>query len=296
MLIDKLKTESEVNNNERDAFKTKSQVQIDDLHKQLHTITNELKAKNELIKEQENKIESMNKQNTNEIQMLHNKNTQLISKYNKEIKELSEQKEALISKHREEIDRITFQHTIQVNEIQLKLDSQISELKLDNIHLNERIDMYDHKINACVVMFDDVVSSVNELSDSLLIKDNNNNNNNEDDSNNNSINDNITKIKSGILTKLIAIQNKNSTFKHELRNIITKQPNDNSLNSTMIASVSKNSVKKLLASTSVINNRYISTMSKRGTIKSNSNNSTGRTSIMKKSVSQKLIITANNKK
>ena len=300
MLVDKIKNENEVNNNERNAFITKSQIQIDELHTQLNAVNNELKTKNEVIKELQSRIENINKQNKNEIQVINNKNAEVVSKCNKEIKELNEQKEALVSKHREEIDRITFQHTIQINEMQLKLDSQISELKLDNIHLNERIDAYDSKINSCVVMFEDVVNGINELSDSLLIKqgnNDNNNGNNGDDSDSSS--NNITKIKSSILTKLIAIQSKHTSFKNELRNIITTKPNnDNSLNSTAITAVSK----KLLPSTNGGNsNRYISTTLKRNTIKTtttttNSVNTSRRSPFLRKSISQKIIITANNKK
>lgn len=308
MLVDKIKNENEVNRNERIAFITKSQIQIDELHTQLNAVHNELKTKNEVIKELQSRIESINKQNKNEMQVITNKNAEVVSKYSKDIKELSEQKEALVSKHREEIDRITFQHTIQVNEMQLKLDSQISELKLDNIHLNERIDVYDSKINSCVAMFDDVVSGINELSDSLLIKQSNNDNNNGnsgDDSNSNS-SSNVAKLKSSILTKLIAIQSKNTSFKNELRNIITTKPNnDNSLNSTAITAISKNSVKKLLPCTnggsSSSSSRYTSTTLKRNPIKTttttiNSVNTSRRSPFLRKSISQKIIITANNKK
>ena len=299
MLVDKLKNENEVNSNERDAFITKSQIQIDELHTQLNAVNNELKAKNEVIKELQNKIESINKQNKNEMQVIHNKNAEVVRKCNKDIKELSEQKEALVSKHREEIDRITFQHTIQVNEMQLKLDAQISELKLDNIHLNERIDVYDSKINSCVIMFDDVVSGINELSDSLLTKQESNSGDDSDSNSNSS--SNMAKLKSAILTKLIAIQSKNTSFKNELRNIIiTKPNNDNSLNSTAITAVSKNSVKKLLPSTNgSSSSRYISTTLKRNTIKTTTTNSvnlSGRSPFLRKSISQKIIITANNKK
>jgi hypothetical protein len=154
-------------------------------------------------------------------------------------------------------------------------------------------------------MFDDVVSGINELSDSLLIKQSNNDNNNGnsgDDSNSNSSSSssNVAKLKSSILTKLIAIQSKNTSFKNELRNIIiTKPNNDNSLNSTAITAVSK----KLLPSTNGGNsNRYISTTLKRNTIKTttttttNSVNTSRRSPFLRKSISQKIIITANNKK
>jgi chromosome segregation ATPase len=307
MLVDKIKNENEVNRNERNAFITKSQIQIDELHTQLNAVHNELKTKNEVIKELQSRIESINKQNKNEMQAITNKNAEVVSKYSKDIKELSGQKEALVSKHREEIDRITFQHTIQINEMQLKLDSQISELKLDNIHLNERIDVYDSKINSCVAMFDDVVSGIKELSDSLLIKQSNNDNNNGnsgDDSNSSS--SNVAKLKSSILTKLIAIQSKNTSFKNELRNIIiTKPNNDNSLNSTAITAISKNSVKKLLPCTNggSSSSRYTSTTLKRNPIKTttttttiNSVNTSRRSPFLRKSISQKIIITANNKK
>ena len=301
MLVDTIKNENEVNNNERNAFITKSQIQIDELHTQLNAVNNELKTKNEVIKELQSRIENINKQNKNEMQVINNKNAEVVNKCNKEIKELNEQKEALVSKHREEIDRITFQHTIQINEMQLKLDSQISELKLDNIHLNERIDAYDSKINSCVVMFDDVVSGINELSDSLLIKQGNNDNNNGNNGDNSDSSSNIAKIKSSILTKLIAIQSKHTSFKNELRNIITTKPNnDNSLNSTAITAVSK----KLLPSTNGVSsssNRYISTTLKRNTIKTtttttHSVNTSRRSPFLRKSISQKIIITANNKK
>lgn len=278
-LIDKLKQENETNKSEHAAFKTKSQMQIEELHNQLHAVNNELKAKTDLIREQQSKIELISKQSKNEMQSLHNKNAQLVTKHSKEItalqKELREQKESLVSKHREEIDRMTFQHTIQVNEIQLKLDSQMSELKLDNIHLNEKLDMYDNKVNTCVGMCDDVASCVNELSDSLLMK-------SSDDGGGSD---------NGTLQKVKAIQDKNSSLRNELRNIIIKtSANKDSLNSTGVTAGSKYSgVKKILPYTS--NNSKFTVKRK-----SDKSNSTGRASVLKKSASQKIIITANNKK
>ena len=61
-------------------------------------------------------------------------------------KKLENDKELIESQFREEIDRNNFKHTLEINEIQNKLNSQISQLKIENIKLNQNYDKVVKKL------------------------------------------------------------------------------------------------------------------------------------------------------
>ena len=111
---------------------------INDLNRQL----SDMKGKNEIAEKEKVLYTKEISQLKEQIESLSKKIEENGSK-NKEKEKLKKQYEdertLLQSKHREEINHLTFSNLLQLNEIRLKYEQTISDLKIENSHLNHQL-------------------------------------------------------------------------------------------------------------------------------------------------------------
>ena len=114
------------------------QLTINDLNRQL----SDMKGKNEIAEKEKVLYTKEISQLKEQIESLSKKIEENGSK-NKEKEKLKKQYEdertLLQSKHREEINHLTFSNLLQLNEIRLKYEQTISDLKIENSHLNHQL-------------------------------------------------------------------------------------------------------------------------------------------------------------
>lgn len=202
-------------------------IKIKELENQIRLKNEECdkKAKEELNKELEVLQSKYKSQIEEESQRIQINASLTLNQANQQMKILKssygEEKLSIESKHREEIDRITFQNSLKLNEIQLGLYSQISNLKIENIQLKEKLedcinlscDTSHLKRNTLtptqhLLDIDAIIVNLkNEISSKEKMKEENKNNDSNTESN---------KLMQNILDSLIFLQEKNNSLSNEV--------------------------------------------------------------------------------
>ena len=136
--LQKKNKDPELSMNDTSNHNAMLQSTINDLNRQL----SDMKGKNEIAEKEKVLYTKEISQLKEQIESLSKKIEENGSK-NKEKEKLKKQYEdertLLQSKHREEINHLTFSNLLQLNEIRLKYEQTISDLKIENSHLNHQL-------------------------------------------------------------------------------------------------------------------------------------------------------------